>query len=186
MAFRCKFLQSWRKDTQLIQSTAYYSSQLPGLTQKIKSGLVRSLWEQDHWKHFWAIAAKAYSELRDNHMGQITLESFLKNVTGLLGVIPADQYLATMGWALVDDSDGQVHLVKNISAAEKQNVPLTSNLSVRDIVNHCYQIGLLVRPDRSARRSNNGDAMAMSFAAFPNAAKASPADAVAILSRQWA
>jgi hypothetical protein len=137
------------------------------LTQKTKSGLVRSLWEQDHWKHFWAIAAKAYSELRDNHLGQITLESFLKNVTGLLGVIPADQYLATMGWALVDDGAGQVHLVKNIPTAEKQNVPLTSNLSVHDIVNHCYQIGLLVRPDRSARR----DTTAMSFAAFPNAAK---------------
>jgi Mating-type protein MAT alpha 1 HMG-box len=144
------------------------------LTQKTKSGLIRSLWEQDLWKHFWAIAAKAYSELRDNHMGQITLESFLKSVIGLLGVIPADQYLATMGWALVDDSDGQVQLVKNISAAEKQNVPLTSNLSVRDIVNHCYQIGLLVRPDRSACRSDNDDAMAMSFAALPNAAKNSP------------
>jgi hypothetical protein len=101
-------------------------------------------------------------------MGQITLESFLKNVIGLLGVIPADQYLATMGWTLAADSDG-VRLVKNSSAAEEQNVPLTSNLSVRDIVNHCYQIGLLVRPERSARRGNNGDAMTMSFAAFPNA-----------------
>ena len=102
-------------------------------------------------------------------MGQITLESFLKNVTGLLGVIPADQYFATMGWTLAADSNEQVHLVKNSSATEKQNVPLTSNLSVRDIVNHCYQIGLLVRPERSARRGNNDDAMAMSFAAFPNA-----------------
>ena len=139
------------------------------MTQKTKSGLVRTLWEQDHWKHFWAIAAKAYSELRDNHMGQITLESFLKNVTGLLGVIPADQYFATMGWTLAADSNEQVHLVKNSSAAEKQNVPLTSNLSVRDIVNHCYQIGLLVRPERPARRGNNGDAMTMSFAASPNA-----------------
>jgi hypothetical protein len=144
------------------------------LTQKTKSGLIRSLWEQDHWKHFWAIAAKAYSELRDNHMGQITLESFLKNVTGLLGVIPADQYLATMGWTLVDDSDGEVHLVKSVSVVEKQNVPLTSNLSVRDVVNHCYQIGLLVRPDRSFRRRNDGDIATMSFLAFPNAAKTSP------------
>jgi hypothetical protein len=168
VAFRCKFLQSWEKDTQLIQPTAYYSSQLPGLTQKAKSGLVRTLWEQDHWKHFWAIAAKACSELRDNHMGQITLESFLKNVTGLLGVIPVDQYLAIMGWTLAADSDG-VRLVKNSSAAEKQNVPLTSNLSVRDLVNHCYQIGLLARPEQSARRGKNGDAMTMSFAAFPNA-----------------
>jgi Mating-type protein MAT alpha 1 HMG-box len=102
-------------------------------------------------------------------MGQITLEGFLKNVTGLLGVIPADQYFATMGWTLAADSDGQVHLAKNSSAAEKQNVPLTSNLSVRDIVNHCYQIGLLVRPKRFARRGSNGDTMAMSFAASPNA-----------------
>jgi hypothetical protein len=145
------------------------------LTQKTKSGLIRSLWEQDHWKHFWAIAAKAYSELRDNHMGQITLESFLKNVTGLLGVIPADQYLETMGWTLATDTKEQVHLVKTNSTAEKHNVPLTSNLSVRDIVNHCYQIGLLTRPERPARQNNTVSTMTMSFAAAPNVANTGPA-----------
>jgi Mating-type protein MAT alpha 1 HMG-box len=144
------------------------------LPQKTKSGLIRSLWEQDHWKHFWAIAAKAYSELRDNHMGEITLESFLKNVTGFLGVIPAAQYLEAMGWILATDTEGQVHLTKSTSTAEGENVPLISNLSVRDVVNHCYQIGLLARPQRSARSNNNIATMTMSFAAAPKAASTGP------------
>jgi hypothetical protein len=141
----------------------------------MKSGLIRSLWEQDHWKHFWAIAAKAYSELRDNHTGGITLESFLKNATGFLGVIPADQYLETMGWTLATDTEGQTHLVKT-SSGDGQNVPLTSNLSVHDIVNHCYDIGLLSRPQCPARRSKNDNVITMSFAAAPNAANTGPAE----------
>ena len=128
---------------------------------------------QDQWKHFWAIAAKAYSELRDNHMGQITLESFLKNVTGLLGVIPAGKYLETMGWSLVTDTEGEVHLVKT-GAPKKHGVPLTSNLSVRDVVEHCYQIGLLTRPIRRTRGTQLGERMTMSFAAAPNSASHGP------------
>src|SRR2546423_2197388 len=50
MAFRCKCLLSKRVSNLLNQLTAYYSSQLPGLTQKTKSSLMRCLWEQDHWK----------------------------------------------------------------------------------------------------------------------------------------
>jgi hypothetical protein len=106
-------------------------------------------------------------------LGQITLESFLKNVTGLLGVIPADQYLEIMGWTLVTDTEGQVHLVKARSVTEKPSLPLTSNLSVRDIINHVYQIGLLARPERSARYNNTVSTMTMSFAAAPNAANTS-------------
>jgi hypothetical protein len=140
----------------------------------MKSGLIRSLWEQDHWKHFWAIAGKAYSELRDNHMGEITLESFLKNVIGFLGVIPADQYLETMGWTLATDTEGRTHLVKT-SSGDGQNMPLRSNPSVQDIVNHCYDIGLLSRPQRPARRSKIDTVMTMSFAAAPNAANTGPA-----------
>jgi hypothetical protein len=159
-----------RKSTKLIWSLAYYSSQLPGLPQKIKSGLIRSLWQQDQWKHFWAIAAKAYSELRDNHIGQFTLKAFLKNVTGLLGVISADEYLAAMGWTLVTDTEGQVHLVNSKTAIPKHNVPgLTSNLSVRDVVENCYSIGLVSRGTRSARGSNNGgNLVTMAFATTPN------------------
>ena len=138
------------------------------MTQKTKSGLIRSLWDQDQWKHFWAIAAKAYSELRDNHAsGQITLENFLKNATGLLGVIPADQYLDTMGWSLVTDTEGEVHFVKT-GAPQTHSAPLTSNLSVCDVVEHCYQIGLLPRPIRRVRGNQLGESVAMSFAAAPN------------------
>ena len=144
------------------------------MTQKTKSGLIRSLWESDQWKHFWAIAAKAYSELRDNHIGQITLENFLKNVTGFLGVIPANEYLATMGWTLVTDTEGQVHLVNSKLATPMHNVPLTSNLSVRDIVEHCYTIGLLPRLPRPTRNSNRGHSVVMSFAAAPNSNNAGP------------
>ena len=156
------------RDSPLTVQKAYYSSQLPGLTQKTKSGLLRKLWEQDHWKHFWAIAAKAYSELRDIHLGQITLEDFLKNTTGLLGVLPADQYFKTMGWALATDTEGQTQVVRTTIMPAEKVAPLTTNLSVRDVVGHCYEIGLVDRPARpSGHRNAVGDVM-MSFAAAPS------------------
>ena len=174
MAFRCKHFNALRTSAQLTPPVAYYSPQLPGLTQKTKSGLIRTLWEQDQWKHFWTIAAKAYSELRDNHIGQITLEGFLKHTTGLLGVIPAGQYLNIMGWDLVTDTTGNVNLIKMNASAQKQNVPLTTNLSVRDIVEHCYEIGLVSRSARSARGNNRGNGMVMAFAAAPNSPSVGP------------
>lgn len=109
-------------------------------------------------------------------MGQITLENFLKNVTDLLGVIPADQYLDTMGWTLVTDTEGEVHFVKT-GASKNHSLPPTSNLSVRDVVEHCYQIGLLPRPIRRTCGTQLGEGMAISFAAAPNSPHNGPGKA---------
>ena len=135
------------------------------MTQKTKSGLIRLLWEHDHWKHFWAIAAKAYSEIRDSdESGQVTLEKILKNVTGLLGVIPADEYLVKMGWSLVSDAAGGL-VLRRSSPGMQPSLPLATNHSVKDVVEHCYQKGFIVRPSGPTPRPRNN--MTMAFASQP-------------------
>lgn len=128
------------------------------------------MWENDDWKHFWAIEAKAYSDIRDAHTDKISLDAFLTETVGFLGVIPADEYLLTMGWKLIIDEPNEYGLVKTDPANKMQNTPLSTNLSVADIVTHCYDIGLIKRP---AQPRINAAAIGavMSFAAHPNLPK---------------
>lgn len=132
----------------------------------IKSGLIRQLWANDSWKSFWSIEAKAYSEIRDAHINQVTLDKFLTETVGLLGVIPADEYLLTMGWKLVIDGPTEYRLLKVDPTDTMKDTPLSTNLSVADIVKHCYAIGLVKRPAQPRPNiSAAGDAMA--FATQP-------------------
>ena len=153
-----------------LTKAAYYSPMFAGLTQKIKSGLIRQLWTNDKWKHFWSIEAKAYSDIRDAHINKMSLDRFLAETVGLLGVIPASEYLSIMGWKLVIDEPTEYRLVKISPASTMQNTPLSTNLSAADIVTHCYDIGLVERQaqpriDAAAAR------VAMAFAANPNPPK---------------
>jgi hypothetical protein len=145
------------------------------MTQKAKSSIVRTLWKHDEWKHFWTLAAKAYSELRDVNVGGITLDGFLKSITGILQVIPADDYLRVMGWEMAPAADGQLYLCKTAAAASKTNVPLTTNLSVNDIKEHCYKLGLVPRTLPSTQLAQPMSLVSMAFAAAPNAPPPGPA-----------
>lgn len=89
MTFRSKFTFK-ALTTFLDKSAGYYSTLFAGQTQKVKSGLIRFLWAQDCLKSKWAMLAKAYSSVRDNHMGEVNLESFLRETTPLIVVIPAN------------------------------------------------------------------------------------------------
>ncbi|ERF75013.1 hypothetical protein EPUS_08058 [Endocarpon pusillum Z07020] len=149
---------------------SYYSPIFAGLTQKIKSGLVRQLWQHDHWKHFWAIEAKAYSEIRDaelrvRHKNNITLDQFLTETVGLLGVIPADKYLSVMGWELLNNGPSEYFLVKVNAATTMLDTPLSTNLSAADMVKHCYETGLV------EGSFSGGGGVAMAFAAQPSVPK---------------
>ena len=136
----------------------------------IKSGLIRQLWENDKWKHFWAIEAKAYSDIRDAHINQVSLEHFLTETVGLLGIIPADEYLLTMGWKLVIDGPTEYRLVKVDPASTMKDTPLSTNFSVADIVKHCYAIGFVKRPAQPRTNAPAAGA-AMAFATQPSQPK---------------
>jgi len=130
------------------------------------------MWATEPRKHFFALLAKAHSEIRDNHSEQIKFEKFLASTVGLLPIIPADSYLKAMGWELTVDSNGEQELVRSGPLTD-QNFALTTNVSALDIIEHCYKIGLVARPAHSLRSGRGqilsmGSAMAMSFAAAPN------------------
>ena len=106
--------------------------------------------------------AKAYTEVRING---VSLENFLDANAPLIGVIAPDEYLETMGFAILDNSEGGKDLVKT-GDPTFEDIDLTTNLSVEDIVEHCYRCGLCLRLEATAPHKEA--AMTMSFAAQPS------------------
>lgn len=73
-----------------------------------------------------------------------------------------------MGWKFdIDCHPSQYRLVQIGPAKGMLNTPLSTNISVADIVNHCYEIGLVERPVQPrTNAAAAGDAVA--FAAHPS------------------
>ncbi|KAF3482311.1 alpha-box mating type protein [Arthroderma uncinatum] len=120
---------------------SFYSAAFPDLSQKVKSGLLRTLWGSDPFKAKWAIVAKAYSVIRDKHIGQVTLESFLTLIVPFIGIVSVANYLNAMGLQVVSTEDKQFSLLKTNPNAHINPIDLTTNLSVDDVVHYCYQAG---------------------------------------------
>lgn len=131
--------------------------------------MIRQLWETDNWKHFWSIEAKAYSDIRDAHFEHVSLERFLGETVGLLGIIPAENYLHIMGWRLIVNESSEYLLTRIAHGAGLQNVPLSTDLSAASIVAHCYQVGLVPHPPQCEGSATAGATMA--FGARPVNAK---------------
>ncbi|OAX78437.1 hypothetical protein ACJ72_07256 [Emergomyces africanus] len=146
---------------------SFYSTAFPDLSQKIKSGLLRLLWTSDPFKAKWAILAKAYSIIRDSHAGQVNLESFLALNGPLIGIVGPNDYLRVMGLQLAVTMDKQFSVNKTNHHAGPTQADLTTNLSVDDIVSHCYQAGYVagVLPRNN---NNRGIGVAMAVAVLPN------------------
>lgn len=139
------------------------------MTQKLKSGLLRFLWQSDPFKAKWTIVAKAYSTIRDRHRDsrQVTLDTFLARIGPYIGLVTPAQYLNVMGWELAVDEIGQKHLIKKAQpGAGPDPALLITNLSVADIVQHCYNIGYVTRGGITPAQ-NPGAGAAMAFAAQP-------------------
>jgi hypothetical protein len=79
------------------------------------------------------------------------MDKFLALAVPLLPLIPADSYLAKMGWQLTTNSEGETELSRdpNFNAELlSAEYPSRTNLSARDISNHCYRLGLANRAHR--------------------------------------
>ncbi|KAJ9273744.1 transcriptional regulator family: HMG [Paecilomyces variotii] len=119
---------------------SFYSAAFPQFTQKAKSGILRFLWENDPFKAKWAILAKAYSIIRDNHVGQVSLDTFLALNCHFVGIIMPEKYLAAMGWELAMDENHQHSMVRT-GATLPMETETTIDYSVNDILDHCYETG---------------------------------------------
>jgi hypothetical protein len=121
-----------------------------------KSGLISAIWEQEAKRGLWALLGEAYSDIRDHHKEVIDLTEFFALAVPLLPIIPAHLYLVKMGWELVTTSTGEAKLSRNPNFnAEilETEYPGHTNLSAKDIVNHCYQQGLANRAHRRRKPS---------------------------------
>ena len=138
----------------------------PDLTQKAKSGILRFLWQNDPFKAKWAILAKAYSIIRDDHDSDVSLESFLGLNAQFIGIIGPSRYLEVMGWQL-DVDDQQQYTIARVKATTANEADISTNYSVNDIVKHCYTSGYVSEKNRKSKASNNNSAPVMAFAAQP-------------------
>lgn len=154
----------------LLTSLAYYSPQFAGLTQKVKSGLMRSMWREDGRKHIWTLIGNAFTDIRDNHTDSIRLDKLLAIIIPVVPIIPASSYLHKMGWELTTDAAGETQLTRSPTfnrAALLAEYPEQTNKSVEELVNHCYASGL-VRPGSRIRQPNaQGNMVTMPFATAP-------------------
>lgn len=109
--------------------------------------------------------AKAYSVIRDKHIGQVTLESFLALIGPFIGLVSVAKYLDTMGLQVVSTEDKQFSLIKANPNAQINPMDLTTNLSVDDIVHYCYQIGYVSGIHADSASENQGAAVSMAVSA---------------------
>ena len=172
MAFRSKILRK-PFNSILMSNSANYSPQLAGLTQKTKSGLMKDIWSAEPQQHIWALVAKAYTYVRDNHTVHTPLDKFLAVVTTSLPLVPSDTYLAEMGWEITTEVTGE-HIAARLGEWNAQDhaakYPAQTNKSVADLVSLCYQSGL-VRPSSRVNRKmqvDTGNIVSMPFAARPS------------------
>ncbi|EXJ81902.1 hypothetical protein A1O1_07969 [Capronia coronata CBS 617.96] len=132
---------------------SYYSTLFAGLTQKDKSGLIRVMWGADLKKPMWTLLGYAYSDLRDHHDESLAIDKFLAATVPLLPIVPADQYLSKMGWELTKNNAGELTLARNNTFGADNlyaEYPARTSMSMADIINHCYEGGLLNRNIRRA------------------------------------
>lgn len=123
------------------------------------------LWEHDLCKAKWALAAKAYSVIRD-HVGKehAPLDLFLMLVAELLGLIEPQRYLAVMGWEIPVNEYGSVSLVKT-DKMEIADHTLHTNISVEDIVGYACQHGYAGAMGSIGMMPNDKSIMAMAASA---------------------
>jgi len=154
------------KKKELTDPTDFYSVIFPDLTQKARSGILKFLWQNDPFKAKWAILAKAYSIIRDNHVGEVSLDSFLNLNGNFIGILEPNRYLAAMGWELIVDDQHQYTMVR-VNPTYPTETEAATNYSVNDIVNRCYETGYVSGDPRPCNINYQGTSPLMAFAAQP-------------------
>lgn len=134
--------------------------------------MIQKMWSQEPRKPFFTLLGQAYSEIRDSNPIAGTekdfLKKFLRAAVSLLPIIPAEDYLDAMGWVRGVNQDGEVSVQRSEIRSSLPDISVSTNCSVRDIIDHCYATGLLPRPAPSAASLGRNAGGAMAFAAAPS------------------
>ncbi|KAI5308880.1 hypothetical protein KEM55_004640 [Ascosphaera atra] len=131
---------------------------------KAKSGLLRDFWRRDPFKAKWAILARAYSRIRDDHIEDVSLDSFLSLNGPLIGIVSPADYPAVMGLKVAKDS-GKRYSVRHTEVVGPTQCEVATTLSVDDIVQHCYQTGYVVGCSSRLSEGFSGSEVAMAVTA---------------------
>ncbi|RLM01760.1 hypothetical protein CFD26_106606 [Aspergillus turcosus] len=165
---RAKRTQEGKKRplNSFIAFRSFYSVIFPDITQKAKSGILRFLWQNDPFKAKWAILAKAYSIIRDDHGSEVSLDQFLEITAKFIGLFEPTRYLDAMGWQLNFD-DQQQYTMARVKITTIPEADISTNYSVDDVVKHCYDTGYVSEKPHKHSASNGNNTSTMAFAAQP-------------------
>lgn len=130
------------------------------------------MWAEEPRKQLFTLLGQAYSELRDSNavagLDKDFLKKFLPATVAVLPIIPADDYLDTMGWVRHFSHDGEATLERTGSVTSIPDASMRTNLSVADIIDYCYKTGVVPRPSNTTVTPSRNAGGAMSFAAAPS------------------
>ena len=102
------------------------------------TGFLTQLWTADTQKAKFSLLAKAYSMIRDlKGKRDAPLDVFLSVTCPKIGIVSAKDYLAVFGWQVRTHADGQVTLDRSSATVALSNQMCTTNMSVRDLIDHC-------------------------------------------------
>ena len=130
------------------------------------------LWKADPFKAKWAILAKAFSEIRDvKGKSDALLTEFLDINAAFIRIVEPDRYLGALGWELGVDAEAKMSLRQkhNFDITSIGNDLLTTNVSVADVVENCYQHRYIARDGAATNPHGNGQVMVMASSAQPAA-----------------
>lgn len=137
------------------------------LQQKEISTFLTCLWQADPFKAKWPILAKAYSIIRDNKGKEnARLDSFLAINAPYIGVLPPAEYFKMLGWTFSTNEDNEIVLTRDSTVTVLNQELVTTNLSVEDIVQHCYTCGYIAG-DGNMIAAGDGSSMIMATTAQP-------------------
>lgn len=140
----------------------YYATAFPKYQQKDISGFLTNIWQLDPFKAKWSILAKSYSVIRDSQgKDNAPLDQFLAITGPLIGVIKPELYLQAMGWEIATQEHGQT--VMNRYVVDLDESLFITNLSVNDLIRHCYHLGFFTGNLAEVLSSENEVVMTMAI-----------------------
>ncbi|GIZ37941.1 hypothetical protein CKM354_000136900 [Cercospora kikuchii] len=126
----------------------YYNRVLAPHTQKAISGCLAQLWKADLFTAKWALLAKAYSVVRGSgEKKDAPLDEYFAICAPLIGIIPPEMYLESMGWQVLPPPDGNPEKVPQLVRSFEPSLDCfdeehtTTNLGVDDLVSACFAAG---------------------------------------------
>jgi len=106
---------------------------------------LKQIWAADPYKAKWAVIAKAYALIRDQHSkANAPLDTFLDLVGPMAGAINHTEYLSIMGWYFSEEEGNRV--LKRAFIPDTSMIPehyRTTSVSAGDIVQFCAMQGFI-------------------------------------------